>query len=328
MIDRAEWLAQRRTGIGGSDVAPILGLSKWRTAFEVYQEKVGELAVDHKADDVRVRAGNRMQRPILDDYCETEGAKIVQYEPEVVRHPELPFLMNLDAVVANEFGDEWNADAKNVHWRVAEQWGEEESDDLPDDAFYQGHHYNFLSPTIRHKTDFAVLVGGEWPVRKYTVPRDDEFYGMLVDKLLEFWWHVENLTPPPPDFAHATTTELMRRLYPDVDPNREIELDPKYHGLAERYYSLGRIESRAKKLRDLMKGELLFAMGDAAIATIRDSAFYFRRSHVSPRRCKKCGFSANEEGSTKLEIRLSKEFKDTVPPLEAAATKLIEGGTI
>ena len=31
---RAEWLAQRRTGIGGSDVASILGLSPWRTPYQ------------------------------------------------------------------------------------------------------------------------------------------------------------------------------------------------------------------------------------------------------------------------------------------------------
>lgn len=38
-LTRADWLKLRRRGIGGSDVAAILGLSKWRTPLEVWQDK-------------------------------------------------------------------------------------------------------------------------------------------------------------------------------------------------------------------------------------------------------------------------------------------------
>lgn len=33
MTTRAEWLSKRRTGIGGSDIAAIMGLSKWATPY-------------------------------------------------------------------------------------------------------------------------------------------------------------------------------------------------------------------------------------------------------------------------------------------------------
>jgi predicted phage-related endonuclease len=325
-MNRQQWLEDRRSYIGGSDVAAILGLSKWRSALDVYYEKTNEAPPNPEVTDVRRKAGIRMQRPIVDDYLENEGVRLVAYEPPTVRHPDLPLAMNLDAVVANEFADEWNLDAKNVFWRVADEWGEVDSDSIPDDAFYQAHLYNFLSPPIRHKTDFAVLVGGEWPVRRYTVARDDEFFAMLVDKLVEFWNHVEKRTPPDPDFAHPLTVQLMQRLYPEVDPGKEIVLHERYAELAERYYALGKIESIANKKRQLLKGELLFALGDAAKATIPDSPWELVRSHVSPRRCQKCGFSKSEEGSTKFQINLPKASKGTVPALEAAAIKLIEGG--
>ena len=39
---RAEWLKLRQIGIGGSDVAALLGLSKWRTPLDVYNSKVEE----------------------------------------------------------------------------------------------------------------------------------------------------------------------------------------------------------------------------------------------------------------------------------------------
>lgn len=39
-----EWLAFRRKGIGASDAAAVLGLSKWTTNVELWEEKVGLLS--------------------------------------------------------------------------------------------------------------------------------------------------------------------------------------------------------------------------------------------------------------------------------------------
>lgn len=39
-LTRQEWLKIRQTGIGGSDIAAILGVSKYKTAYDLYLEKV------------------------------------------------------------------------------------------------------------------------------------------------------------------------------------------------------------------------------------------------------------------------------------------------
>ena len=38
---RAAWLEGRRTGIGGSDVAAVLGLNPWKTPLDVWNDKLG-----------------------------------------------------------------------------------------------------------------------------------------------------------------------------------------------------------------------------------------------------------------------------------------------
>lgn len=38
------WLIYRRGGIGGSDASSLMGMSKWRTALELYYDKIGEKA--------------------------------------------------------------------------------------------------------------------------------------------------------------------------------------------------------------------------------------------------------------------------------------------
>ena len=39
-LTEQEWLAYRRQGIGGSDVAAILGISPFRTARDLYDDKL------------------------------------------------------------------------------------------------------------------------------------------------------------------------------------------------------------------------------------------------------------------------------------------------
>ena len=50
-LSREEWLSFRRGGIGGSDVAAILGISPFRTARDIYYDKL-EIA------DVEEEEGN------------------------------------------------------------------------------------------------------------------------------------------------------------------------------------------------------------------------------------------------------------------------------
>ena len=40
-MSRGEWLACRRQGIGGSDAAAVLGISPFRTARDLYFDKLG-----------------------------------------------------------------------------------------------------------------------------------------------------------------------------------------------------------------------------------------------------------------------------------------------
>ena len=41
--DREAWLAERRTGIGGSEVAALFGEHPYVSRLELYRRKVGEL---------------------------------------------------------------------------------------------------------------------------------------------------------------------------------------------------------------------------------------------------------------------------------------------
>ena len=56
-----EWLEVRKTGIGGSDAAAILGLSPFKTNVEVWEEKVSIKTPDDISDKPQVEYGKNAE---------------------------------------------------------------------------------------------------------------------------------------------------------------------------------------------------------------------------------------------------------------------------
>ena len=51
-----EWLEERTKGIGGSDAAAVLGMSKYMSPLKLYKIKLGELVQD-LSDNVYIKKG-------------------------------------------------------------------------------------------------------------------------------------------------------------------------------------------------------------------------------------------------------------------------------
>ncbi|MBO0875327.1 MAG: YqaJ viral recombinase family protein [Pseudonocardia sp.] len=54
-----EWFAARRQGVTASEIAAILGLSPWDSAFAIYHRKMGVL--DNQPDSDVLSLGRRLE---------------------------------------------------------------------------------------------------------------------------------------------------------------------------------------------------------------------------------------------------------------------------
>ena len=90
-----EWHENRRTGIGGSDAAAVLGMSKWKTPYQVWREKVyGE----RQPDNGQFERGRDLESFIREKYEKETGKKVVT--PSFMRDPNYDFVVgNLDGTV-------------------------------------------------------------------------------------------------------------------------------------------------------------------------------------------------------------------------------------
>lgn len=213
----------RRSGIGGSDAAAILGVSPFSSALACWQEKRG-LGEIREASE-RMVWGSRLERAVLDGYAEDTGRPVRKTGRRFRRHVAMPFLIGHPDGEADDRLLEVKTTA-----RLDERWGPDGSSVIPAHYFAQVQHYMVL--TGHTLCDVAVLVGGR-EMHLYSVPADQEFQSAMLEEERAFWDLVREGTPPDPDGSESAR-EALRRMFPMSIPE-EIIATPEIDAQAAVY---------------------------------------------------------------------------------------------
>lgn len=193
----------RTAFIGGSDVAAILGVSPWKSAFRLYQEKIGEFVEEvTPAKQKLFNRGHRWEPVVVEmllDELRDRGhdAQIVGRNARY-QDPEFPFLaceLDLELLID---GEETNAEMKTVSPFAAREWGEQDTDEIPLHYAAQGMHGLMIKP--RRRCVFGALIGAD-DLRVHQIERDDETIAAIRAKELEFWRRVQERDAPDPETA-------------------------------------------------------------------------------------------------------------------------------
>jgi putative phage-type endonuclease len=248
-----EWLAQRQKGIGGSDVAAICGVSRYRSTLNVYLDKIGE--IPPLTDNQRMRAGRMLEPVIADMFAEDTGKK-VKRNNMLLQHPEHKFMLaNIDRWIV---GENAGLEIKNTSEYAKGDWA---NGAVPVEYMLQCNHY--LAVTGADRWYIAVLIGGhdlQWRI----IERDETLIANLISIEKQFWEeHV--LARVEPVVTHLDT-DWLKRMYPQSEPLKEIELDDS---LYDTLVDLNQAELEGKLIDqriETAKNRLKQAMQDAEIA--------------------------------------------------------------
>lgn len=256
-MTRESWLAERRTGIGSTDIAPILGLSPWRTALEVWMEKRGLLSGERTSPEMQW--GLRLEPVIAAAYTEATGRELRQ--PEMLRHPDHPQLL----ATIDRLADDRIVELKSA--RFASGWGEPGTDEVPESYLVQVQGQMLVSG--QEVADVAALIGGS-DFRIYTVRRHESLIDKIKSTCLDFWQMVESCTPPEPDWTHPSTPELIASIF-RPEKGRVVDLGDEHQGLIREYQHLGSLIREMESDRERVKAQLIAAMGDAELGICGDA---------------------------------------------------------
>jgi putative phage-type endonuclease len=181
---------QRKLGIGGSDMPVILGLSSYKTPFQLFLEKTGILSTDEEMTEAQ-EWGNRLEGIVRDKFADKN--KVLIETPDTIIHPFNDFLRaNIDGYIV-----EWDHGLEIKTSGNINEWGETESDYVPLTHLVQiGYYTSIINVPHYH---LAVLIGHYgFKYRQYKYTRDLDLEKTLIQAATAFWDCVKKDEPPAP----------------------------------------------------------------------------------------------------------------------------------
>jgi putative phage-type endonuclease len=207
-----EWHAMRATGLGGSDIAAIVGLDKYRSPLEVWLAKTGQF-VPRREDEVLDEAAlmGHLLEPIVAQRFQAKTGLPVLTRPGTLRAAAPTWaLANLDGATVED-GEPGVFEAKTRSSYALDDW----IDEPPAGPYLQVQDY--LMVTGWAFGYIACLIGGQRTI-VHRIERDEAVIDDLAAIGDDFWQCVTDRRRPPIDGSQATA-ELLGRLHahPDDD---------------------------------------------------------------------------------------------------------------
>lgn len=267
--DRDAWLAARRTGIGASEIAAVVGseLGTRGSAFSVWARKVGHDQGDDLSELEHIQWGHLLEPIIVAEFGRRSG-RSVERHCKLLRSVAHPWaLATLDAFCVDINGVHRPLEIKNVGEYNAEEWAE----GPPDHYWWQGQQQCLVTDTA--EVTFAALLGGRRLVW-IDIPRDEQAIRKIVYHGERFWERVVKRDPPAVDDSKATA-DALKRMFPHDDGSTVVlPMD-----LAEVCDEWRQLKAEAKDIERKIRGcenQLKAALGDSTIGVFptHDSITY------------------------------------------------------
>lgn len=217
-LSSEEWLDYRRNGIGGSDIAAICGISKWKRPIHVYLDKIGELPKSELGEPAEW--GTRLEPLIADKFASQHPDWAVTKKELIYSHPKYGWALgNIDGMIICPSRGRGILEVKTANEYLLHEWDDGK---IPDYYFVQLQWYMFI--TGLDWGYFATLIGGN-KYREYEVKRDDEMIEQMLRIASDFWYNnVSAKVSPPFDGSEASTT-LLNTWYPIAKETALLELE-------------------------------------------------------------------------------------------------------
>jgi len=318
MKNRDQFLADRRTCLGGSDIGVIVGLNRWKTPYQLWEEKTGRRVDD--ADSLPMRFGTHAESFVASEYTRATGRRVERFNA-MLRHPSAPIGGHIDRLVIPEGksraavrgrintdrGLECKTTSSYVLGRDSE-WGPDGSDQVPESYLLQCATY--LALTGCAWWDLAALIGNH-ELRVYELRRDEELEQGIIE-IADKWWTDHVLADVPPD---PTTEAEARQRWRAHQPGKILVVDGTTVDLLKALAAAKVRVKTAESEEQSIKDQLMPRLADADQIVFQGASLASYRANRDSSRVDWPGLGQrliadlDEETRAALEV----EFTKTIP---------------
>jgi putative phage-type endonuclease len=252
-LSKEQWLKERTKGIGGSDIAAIMGVSRYSTPLDVYLSKVEDVSIP---DNFNMAAGRALEPVIAEWYCKDNHFTEIKPEKEIYIDKTRPFFLGS----VDRFFVPYKADPANynkAHRQLMEIKNTSRFVDGADPSHFCQMQW-YLSVT---DTEMGVIVYNNMynQFEAFSYSKNHDYILEMREKAEKFWRdHVMTKTPPEP-----TCEEDVMKLYPTHEPATKKEADREIY---EAWQKLKNLKEEIKNLdgsKKELEGKLKVAIGPA-----------------------------------------------------------------
>lgn len=191
-----EWLAERKYGLGASDSASVMGMSRWKSNIELWAEKTGQRQPEDISDKPQVKYGHDAEPHLRALFALDHPELRVTYESayKIIRNDEYPFIFcTPDGELEDEAGRHGGLEIKTTEIMNGSQW-EEWKDRIPDQYYAQICHQMIAAcwefVWLRAQIKWTTREGEKRiDTRDYYIERQDvqEDLDAILQETIRFW---------------------------------------------------------------------------------------------------------------------------------------------
>jgi putative phage-type endonuclease len=267
MTITAAQLEQRKKHVGSSDMAAVLGLSPWKSAWDVWVDKTGKLQPEREAPNAAAHAGNLFERGVL-SFARQELGKLIRNQYRAAA--EFHLGANIDALAVERENQPVEAKTAGLFGPLRGEWGESGTDQVPDLYIIQAHVHMICAE--RDLCHLAAFLGGRG-FTLYAIPLVPELAEIIKCRAVEFWEnHVVRDIPPAESWPSLDVAKRIRR-----QPKKVVRIPA---GLVAGWQQIAETRREAEDAEKMAKSFILAALGDAeaGVTETGEAVTYFVES--------------------------------------------------
>src|SRR5262245_48515817 len=279
--------AERQRGIGASDAPALLGLSPWKTALDVYADKVGISLPAKDEENEAMEWGHILEPFIAKKYCRETKRKIIAGRRFRVRSSH-PFMnCHLDRLVHNPAREGHGVlEIKNISGWKEKDWSEEPP------LQYQVQLMHQMAVTGLKWGSLAALIGGQKFVW-FDLERNENFVETLTGIESDFW-NLNVLAKKMPAVT-AMDIDTLRRFYP-VANGKCVDLPAESLAWDSQLQQIKQDVALLKEKEEHFKALLIQHIGENSMGNIPQSGIAYKYGEV-----KRAGYVVEETNYRQLK---------------------------
>lgn len=246
-----EWHAARSKGLGGSDMAAIMGLNPWKTPYQVWLEKTGRVKSTEETEKMTI--GKEIEDFVASQYTRITGRKTRRVN-KFKTSDLYPFIGgSVDRIFQDEEHGLGILEMKNVS---SESFRNTFAGGVPDYYFIQVQTYMLVFKA--QIAELFVFVGGE-RFEVFRIARNEQVIDAIVKSAKNFWeFHIKEDIAPP-----AQNKEDMKIMFPagKTDPNAKPANEDVFDWVQELAQIKREIKER-EELKEKLELQIMQDMGE------------------------------------------------------------------